>query len=366
MLARPPGRRQETPTGDAFMHSSEGPSNVPSTRIGRRVFLRSASGAVSMALLGSASTRLLTAQDAGLASELPQSDRLKPSLYATGFALASGLALDRHDNLFVSNYRELGAIGLITKDGSARILCRLPELAPTEGATPQPAGLKVDGEGRLIIADVGAGRLLRVANDGMEAEVLADRCNDKRFDQPQDVALDVSGNIYMTDASRSEQDAPSGSVFLYSIKTGKVSELDKGLPSPSGLGVTPDQNHLCVADRTTGRILVYELSSEGSLSNRRELSPFGDPAASLNKNSRHKPSGFVFDVTGRMYVATDSGFVHVVDVSTGKIIRRYDAGGPQATSCHFRGRYLYTAVASKEAVFRLELGVDGFGYDGLA
>ena len=366
MLFRPPGRCRRTPTRDACMHSGEDQSDVPSKRMGRRVFLRSAGGAVAMGLLGSGGTRILTAQDADVASGLPQPDRLKPSLYATGFALASGLALDRHDNLFVSNYRELGAIGLIAKDGSAEILCRLSELAPIEGAIPQPAGLKVDGEGRLIVADVGAGRLLRVANDGTEVEVLADRCNDKRFDQPQDVALDVGGNIYMTDARRSDQDAPSGAVYLYSIKTGKVSELDKGLPAPSGLGVTPDQNRLCIAVRSTRQILVYDLSSEGSLSNRRALSPFSDPAESLTENSRHEPNGFVFDVSGRMYVTTDSGFVHVVDVSTGRVIRRYDAGGPQATSCHFRGPYLYTAVASKEAVFRLELGVDGFGYDGLA
>ena len=35
---------------------------------------------------------------------------------------------------------------------------------------------------------------------------------------------------------------------------------------------------------------------------------------------------------------------------------RYNiAGGEKSTNCHFHGGYLYTTVAAKEAVFRLNL-----------
>ena len=59
-----------------------------------------------------------------------------------------------------------------------------------------------------------------------------------------------------------------------------------------------------------------------------------------------------------------SGLVNVVEVPSGKILRQYDAGGTLSTNCHFHGDYLYTTVASKEAVFRLKLGVPGFNYNG--
>jgi sugar lactone lactonase YvrE len=56
------------------------------------------------------------------------------------------------------------------------------------------------------------------------------------------------------------------------------------------------------------------------------------------------------------------GVVNVVDVPSGALLRQYNAGGPQATNCHFQGSYLYTTVAAKEAVFRLKLGVRGDPY----
>ena len=59
-----------------------------------------------------------------------------------------------------------------------------------------------------------------------------------------------------------------------------------------------------------------------------------------------------------------NGVINVIDVPSGNILRQYDAGGEKATNCHFHGEYLYTTIASKEAVFRLKLGVRGFQYLG--
>ena len=72
----------------------------------------------------------------------------------------------------------------------------------------------------------------------------------------------------------------------------------------------------------------------------------------------------VFDKEGRLFIAMwTGGFINVVDVTSGKILRQYDAGGIKATNCHFHGPYLYTTVAAKEAVFRLKLGIEGFRYN---
>jgi len=233
--------------------------------------------------------------------------------------------------------------------------------------------MKIDSEGRLIVADAGAGRLLRLANDGSNVEVLADRCEGARLERLQDVALDIVGNIFFTDAGDAEQESAGGSVYRYSINTGKVAKLDGELSLPSGVGVTPDQTRVCVAERGAGRIVVYDLSAEGTVSNRRVLALPVVPSEETEPPEKEEgvrddvqPNGFVFDTSGRMYVVTASGHVHVIDVGSGELLRQYNAGGQECTSCHFRGDYLYTAVASKEAVFRLELGVDGFGYDGLA
>ena len=98
--------------------------------------------------------------------ELPPSDQVQPQLYATGFEFAEGPAFDRHGTLYAVNYRGKGNIGRITADGTASVWCDLNELAPVEGKRAQANGLKVDVSDRLIVADAGGGRLLRVSADG--------------------------------------------------------------------------------------------------------------------------------------------------------------------------------------------------------
>ncbi len=296
--------------------------------------------------------------------DLPPSRSVQPKLYATGFVFAEGPALDSAGNLFVVNYRQKGTIGRITPDGEASIWCDLNELVPIEGRQAQANGLKVDGEERLIVADAGGGRVLRISLDGVQAEVLADRCEGVRFVSINDVALDLEGNIYFSDPGGSSADNPIGSVYRYDIQTKKTSLLVTGLAFPNGLGVTPDQKHLCVAESEQYQVLIFDLDRETrELNNKRVLIAFPEKTEGDIVGGKFPPDGLVFDAKGRLYVAMwVGGMINVVDVPSGRLLRQYDAGGSQTTNCHFHGPYLYTTVAAKEAVFRLKLDVAGHQY----
>ena len=294
--------------------------------------------------------------------DLPPSHSIEPELYATGFAFAEGPALDRGGNLFAVNYRELGNIGRIAADGTASIWCVLQKVAPLEGRRPQANGLKVGRFGRLIVADAGGGRLIRVAADGATAEVLADRYDGSRLRAVNDVALDAARNIYFTDPGGSSVDNPIGCVFRFDTAN-RLTQLDNELAFPTGVGITPDQKHLCVAESERFRILIYDLETDGSVTNRRVLIEFPEEDEGAIRGGKHFPDGLVFDEKGRLYVAMWTGrVINVVEVPSGKLIRQYSAGGNKATNCHFHGDYLYTTVVAKEAVFRLKLGVAGFDY----
>ncbi|HJN12686.1 MAG TPA: SMP-30/gluconolactonase/LRE family protein [Pirellulaceae bacterium] len=294
--------------------------------------------------------------------ELPPSHEVSPQLYATGFEFAEGPAFDRHGALYVVNYRGLGHIGRITPDGTASIWCDLNELAPVEGKRAQANGLKVDIEDRLIVADAGGGRLLRVSADGKSVEVLADRFEGMRFNAINDVALDQKGNIYFSDPGGSSRENPVGAVYRFAIATKQVTQLATGFAFPNGLAVTPDQHSLCLAESQNHRILIFDLTESGA-TNQRVLVDFPQQDEGVIKGGEFSPDGMIFDASGRLFVAMwNGGVINVVDVPSGKLLRQYDAGGDRVTNCHFFGGFLYTTVAAKEAVFRLKLGVDGFSY----
>jgi sugar lactone lactonase YvrE len=294
--------------------------------------------------------------------ELPPSHEVRPQLFATGFEFAEGPAFDRHGTLYVVNYRGNGNIGRITANGTASVWCDLNKLAPVEGKRAQANGLKVDFSGRLIVADAGAGRLLRVSADGKNVEVLADRFAGMRFNSINDVALDRKGNIYFTDPGGSSRENPVGAVYRFAILTKQVTQLATGFAFPNGLAVTPDQNNLCLAESQKYRILIFDLTEDG-VANQRVLVDFPQQDEGVIKGGEFAPDGMIFDSAGRLYVAMwTGGVINVVDVPTGKLLRQYNAGGDRVTNCHFFGDFLYMTVAAKEAVFRLELGVEGFDY----
>lgn len=295
--------------------------------------------------------------------DLPPSHSVKPELYATGFAHAEGPALDHTGNLYVANYRGIGQIGRIGADGTASIFCDLNKLAPVEGRKPQAYGMKIDSEGRLIVADVGGGRVLRVSLDGTTVEVLAERFEGERFKAVNDVALDRQGNIYFSDSGQITTENTTGAIYRYDINTKQITLLAKELTLPNGLGITPDQKHLVVAETQTNRLLIFDLSTTGKAENQRVLCEFPSQTQGKVIGAKLGPDGLTFDKHGRVYVAMWlAGVVNVVDITTGKLLRQYDAGGLKATNVHFHGPYLYVTIAAKEAVYRLKLGVEGFEY----
>ena len=209
--------------------------------------------------------------------DLPPSHSVKPELYATGFEFAEGPALDDAGNLFVVNYRGLGKIGRIVPDGTASVYCDLRQAAPPgQGRQAQANGLKVDAQGRLIVADAGGGRILRIAQPEAgkppAVEVLADGFEGKPFDAPNDVALDLAGNIYFSDPGNSNAKQPTGSVYRYNANTRKLTRLDTGLAYPNGLAVTPNQKQLCLAESRPQSRIDLRFAPEG----RADQSPYAD------------------------------------------------------------------------------------------
>ena len=279
-------------------------------------------------------------------------------MVGTGMEQALGVAVDKNHVVFAPNYRVLGGMGGITRAGKASLLFRLDELAPIEGDVPYAVGVRLDTQQRLILADA-SGRVLRIDQQGSQVDVLADRFEGAKLRVVSHVALDRAGNIYFTEHGP-DPNARDGRVFAYQIRTQKTALLADRLAAPSGIAVSPDQTTLFVAERATRSIVA--LKFDDSAADRETLIAFPKQTVDDIVGGEFEPLGMACDKKGRLYVAMGKGeVVNVVEAPTGRLLRQYRTRG-EVADCHFDDASLLVALPSKEAIFRLPLGVEGFKY----
>jgi gluconolactonase len=272
----------------------------------------------------------------------PIPEDVTPYPVVANIDFAEGPIFDAKGNLYFVNYIRNGTLGRMKPDGTVSLWCE------TGG---QVNGLKVDSEGYIVGADAGAKRVIRVHPDGKPVEILTDNFEGNPYLSPNDVCLDLAGNIYFSDPSNDTPEAPIGSVYRIS-KSRKITRLASGLKYPNGLAVTPDQKQLVVAETMTNRILALDFKPDGSLGSAKTLYQF--PNSSVD--------GMMFDEYDRLWVAR--WLNETVDVITldGRLVGSVRAGGTKVTNLCFWGKSVYVTVAGRHSIHRLDVGVGGKAY----
>jgi gluconolactonase len=287
---------------------------------------------------------VLTAFAVSSAQAAPLIESVEPYPVVADIAFAEGPIFDQAGNLYFVNYHTLGTIGRRTPDGTVSVWVH------TGG---QANGLKVDAAGNLIVADYGAKRITRIHPVTRKIEVLTDSYEGKPYRGPNDVCLDLAGNIYFTDPTGSSKEKPIGAVYrieMAGAAVKKVTRLADSLAFPNGLAVSPDQKRLYVAESETNRLLCWDLRPDGTLSNQRVTIEF--PTDTLD--------GIMFDEAGRLWIARwTNKTVDVVDVEKGVLLKSYPAGGDEVSNLCWWGTSLYVTVAGQHSIHRLAVGVKG-------
>jgi gluconolactonase len=138
-------------------------------------------------------------------------------------------------------------------------------------------GLAVDNEGRLIACESGLKRITRTEKDGA-ITVLADAYQGKALNSTNDVAVRSDGGIYFTDPGATSKTALStNGVYRIDPKTLEVTELSTTARYPNGIGFSPDEKILYVADYMGGVIRQYDVADDGSVSNERVFCEVPNP-----------------------------------------------------------------------------------------
>jgi gluconolactonase len=118
-------------------------------------------------------------------------------------------------------------------------------------------GLKFDARGYLIAcegSDEGGRCVARWDVSSRQRTVIADSYMGKRFNAPNDLAIDRRGRIYFTDPRYlGTEPRELEHRAVYRIGSGdKVIEITHALEKPNGIALSPDERTLYVADHNNG------------------------------------------------------------------------------------------------------------------
>lgn len=213
---------------------------------------------------------------------------------AIGFGFTEGPVWDAAGFLYVSD-ETLNKIFRVYPNGKKEEVIALGD----------PDGNTFDRQHRLIDCASVLRAIIEVTPDG-KYKILADHFEGKKLNSPNDVIVGPDGALYFTDptldlVAGEKQEIPFQGVYRLDEK-GNVRLLTKDLSQPNGLAFSPDGKHFYVDDSKEKNIRVYDVVSDGTLSNGRV---FGEePPASKHEGV---PDGMKVDDHGNLFVIGPKG-----------------------------------------------------------
>jgi gluconolactonase len=223
-------------------------------------------------------------------------------------------------------------------------------------------GLTLDRQGRLISCEHGDRRVSRLEPQGGK-RTLADSWQGKRFNSPNDAAVHSSGAVYFTDPPyglpRGYDDPRRELDFcgVYRVAPdGVVTLLCRTMTRPNGIGFSPDEKRLYVAqsDPQAPVWKVFDVKADGTLDEGRT---FFD-ATKLLAARKGLPDGLSVDVAGNLFATGPGGVLVLAPDGThlGTILT-----GQATANCCFGeadGRTLY--ITADSLLCRVKLATRGW------
>ena len=167
-------------------------------------------------------------------------------------------------------------------------------------------GLTVDSEGRVVLCEHGNRRVARIEADGTRI-TLADRYDGMRLNSPNDIVYHSSGAAFFTDPPyglASPEAAELDWNGIYRLDTdGTVTLLADGQTRPNGIGLSPDEQTLYVAnsDQEARIWMAYPVNEDLTVGEGSVLLDLTD------SEDAGVPDGFAVDTTGNLWASGPGG-----------------------------------------------------------
>lgn len=185
---------------------------------------------------------------------------------------------------------ERGTLSRVTPDGAIHVVADLG--GGPNGAAMGPDGrcyvcnnggfkwhYQPDGPGMRSVAqadDYSGGRIEAVDLETGEFEVLYTECDGVRLCGPNDLVFDREGGFYFTDLGKVRaRDWDRTGIFYAQPDGSGIEEIAFPMVTPNGIGLSPDEKTLYVAETWTGRLWKFDIEAPGKLARHPWPSPHG-------------------------------------------------------------------------------------------
>ena len=174
-------------------------------------------------------------------------------------------------------------------------LSQFGSLGAGDGEFNNPLDITIDSSGNIYVVDFANNRVQKFNSSGVyQSQFGSAGSGDGEFDNPRDMAIDSSGNLYVSDWDN-ERIQKFNSSGVYQSQFGSRGSGDGKFDDPRGLAVDTDDN-IYVADTRNSR--VQKFNSSGVYQSQFGSNGSGDGQFSL-------PTEIVFDSDGNLYIADE-------------------------------------------------------------
>ena len=164
-------------------------------------------------------------------------------------------------------------------------------------------GIALMNDGTLVIAQ--QDRAIALVTGDKKIKVVANQYNGKKLNAPNDLVVAKNGTIYFTDPpfgiKPEQKEQPVNGVYRITSDN-KVQLLTSEVSLPNGLAFSPDEKKLYVNNSKDTDIWVFDVNSDGSLSNGKIFDRMGDSGAETGS-----ADGMKVDSRGNVYTTGPGG-----------------------------------------------------------
>lgn len=231
---------------------------------------------------------------------------------------------------------------------------RILKLTPTGATAPfrehsnGANGNTFDSRGRLYSCEGETRRVIRTDKNG-KVEVLAEKFEGKRLNQPNDLVVRKDGHLWFTDpafgSGEKTRELDFYGVFHLTPK-GELEVVARPKGRPNGIALSPDGKILYVDNSDERNVRAYDVDRSGKATNEREVVT----------GIEGVPDGMKVDEKGNLYIAAKG---IVVYSPAGKQLANFEIPEVPA-NCAFGDDDMQSLyVTARTSVYRIHLPVRG-------